>query len=124
MVLRGTSGQACWWSMKLNAPLTSSCPSRRPWTACGAQARFLLTASADLLHVKGVGDSLAGRADHDARDLQWGGLADHMVAVLRLLAVQSQSELVKSKEARALGISESRNPRSTATFVWPKSCAW
>ncbi|NKE10116.1 MULTISPECIES: ATP-binding protein [Kocuria] len=140
--------------------------------------RFLLTGSADLLHVKGVGDSLAGRAetvelmtlsqgeisrrsspedfvswvlegaqsddaflpldpqtvvsggypevltrsgrrrdrwfasytarlaDHDARDLQSGGFADHMAAVLRLLAAQGQSELVKAKEARTLGISE------------------
>ncbi|MDO5618898.1 ATP-binding protein [Kocuria sp.] len=141
--------------------------------------RFLLTGSADLLHVKGVGDSLAGRAetvelmtlsqgeiarrnspedfvswllsgaqspgavlplapdtvvtggypeilsrsgrrrdrwfasytdrlaDHDARDLQSGGFADHMAALLRLLASQGQSELVKAKEARTLGISES-----------------
>lgn len=140
--------------------------------------RFLLTGSADLLQVKGVGDSLAGRAetvelmtlsqgeinhrsspedfvswllrgaessnaflplqpetvvtggypevlsrsgrrrdrwfasytarlaDHDARDLQSGGFADHMTALLRLLAAQGQSELVKAKEARILGISE------------------
>ena len=141
--------------------------------------RFLLTGSADLLQVKGVGDSLAGRAetvelmtlsqgeinfrknpedfvswvlrgaespgdfleldpetvvtggypevllrsprrrgrwftsyterlaDHDARDLQSGGFSDHMAALLRLLAAQGQSELVKSKNARTLGISES-----------------
>ncbi|MDO5494591.1 MAG: ATP-binding protein [bacterium] len=141
-------------------------------------ARFLLTGSADLLHVKGVGDSLAGRAetielwplsqgelsrratpecfidwlvagwskprfsaldpervtrggypstsdrsperardwlisyverlaDHDARDLQAGSYADHMRALLQLLAAGGMQELVKAKIARSLGIAES-----------------
>ena len=139
--------------------------------------RFLLTGSADLLHVKGVGDSLAGRAetielmplsqgelaqrdtpedfvgwmrsgargssftaldpevvitggyplavartprrasrwfsdyidrlaDHDARELQRGGYADHMRTLLELIASSGQSELVRAKVARTLGVAE------------------
>ena len=140
--------------------------------------RFLLTGSADLPQVKGVGDSLAGRAetvelktlsqgeinfrqnpedfvswvlrragsprdfheldpetvvtggypevllrsprrrgrwftsyterlaDHDAKDLQSGGFSNHMSGLLRLIAAQGQSELVKAKDAKTLGISE------------------
>ena len=140
--------------------------------------RFLLTGSADLLKVKGVADSLAGRAetiemlplsqgelgrrrtaedfvtwlmaganrrqfdvldpnvvirggfpeatlrsetrargwftsyinrlaDHDAQELYQGGYADQLGALLRLIAAQGQSELVKAKVARDLGIAES-----------------
>lgn len=139
--------------------------------------RFLLTGSADLLHVKGVADSLAGRAetielmplsqgelgrrdvpedfiewvtgdasgshfdaftpeavvrggypeavqrsprradrwfsgyidrlaDRDARDLHQGGFADHMRALLEVIAAQGQAELVKTKAARTIGVSE------------------
>lgn len=139
--------------------------------------RFLLTGSADLLQVKGVGDSLAGRAetielmtlsqgelarrevpedfvtwvvggvegrrfdaldphavvaggypeaiqrsparaarwfssyvdrlaDHDARELQSGGYADHMRTLLSLVAAGGQSELVKARLARGMGVSE------------------
>ncbi len=140
--------------------------------------RFLLTGSADLLQVKGAGDSLAGRAetielwpfsqgelvrrsspedfvtwvlerpslaegtaldiktvvrggypeattrsparalrwfnsyitrlaDHDARDLAGGGFPDHLEALLRLIAAGGQSEVVKARLAREIGISES-----------------
>lgn len=139
--------------------------------------RFLLTGSADLLQVKGVGDSLAGRAetvelmalsqgelsrretpedfvswvlggvdarqfgalephavvaggypeavrrnparasrwftsyierlaDHDARELQSGGYADHMRTLLSLIAAGGQAELVKARLARAMGVAE------------------
>jgi len=139
--------------------------------------RFLLTGSADLLKVKGVADSLAGRAetvemyplsqgeltrravpedfvawilagaepkpfprldpnvvirggfpeanlrtetrarnwfvsyinrlaDHDAQDLQQGGYADQLATLLQVIAAQGQSELVKAKIARDLGIAE------------------
>lgn len=139
--------------------------------------RFLLTGSADLLQVKGVGDSLAGRAetielmplsqgelarrdtpedfvtwlrsgapgssftaldsktvirggyplavartprrasrwfsdyidrlaDHDARELHRGGYADHMLTLLELIAASGQSELVRAKVARTLGVAE------------------
>lgn len=140
--------------------------------------RFLLTGSADLLQVKGAGDSLAGRAetivlmplsqgelsrrqtpedfiswllsgaggqvfspldphavvaggypeavrrtsaragrwftsyvdrlaDHDARELQQGGYADHLRSLLELIASGGQAELVKAKVARSLGVAES-----------------
>jgi predicted AAA+ superfamily ATPase len=140
--------------------------------------RFLLTGSADLLQVKGVADSLAGRAEtvelaplsqgelarragpedfvawigagggqeafdpvdpavivrggfpettirtevrvrawfssyterlagHDARELNHGGYAADLSSLLRLIAAQGQSELVKAKVARSLGIAES-----------------
>jgi predicted AAA+ superfamily ATPase len=140
--------------------------------------RFLLTGSADLLQVKGVADSLAGRAEtvemaplsqaelaragtpedfvtwltagagtgpfdapdpavivrggfpeahrrtgrrarawltayldrlagHDARELHRGGYGDDLVSLMRLVASQGQSELVKAKFARDLGIAES-----------------
>lgn len=139
--------------------------------------RFLLTGSADLLQVKGVGDSLAGRAEtiellplsqgeigrrqtpedfltwlttgdersqfeslepasvlrggypeairrtparaarwfssyverlssHDARELQHGGYAAHLHGLLELVASSGQSELVKARLARSLGIAE------------------
>lgn len=139
--------------------------------------RFLLTGSADLLQVKGVGDSLAGRAetielmtlsqgelsgreepedyvawvlggaegrgfkaldphavvtggypevitrsgpravrwfssyierlaDHDARELQSGGYAEHMRGLLSLVAAGGQAELVKARLARAMGVAE------------------
>ena len=139
--------------------------------------RFLLTGSADLLHVKGVGDSLAGRAetvelkplsqgelsrrsipedfvswvlsgnisgqfdpldrvavvtggypeaarrtperarrwfdsyverlaDHDARELQNGGYADHIRQLLALIAAGGQGELVRAKLARSVGVAE------------------
>jgi predicted AAA+ superfamily ATPase len=141
-------------------------------------ARFLLTGSADLLQVKGVGDSLAGRAetvemmpfsqgelaqlnepedfvtwllsgaagdgfpalepetvlrggfpeacarsdtrsrkwlddyagrlaDHDARDLQDGGYADQLGAMLGYFAALGQAELVKAQLARHLDVAES-----------------
>lgn len=154
---------------ELILPLKASIDAdRRP-------GRFLLTGSADLLHVKGVADSLAGRAetvelmplsqgelnrrntpedflswllagargdhfealdpatairggfpeaihrtdararawfssyvtrlaDHDARELQQGGYADQLAALLTLIGSQGQSELVKSTIARGLGI--------------------
>jgi len=141
--------------------------------------RFLLTGSADLLKVKGVADSLAGRAetieilplsqgelarratpedvvdwlmtgaerqdtltslkpetvirggfpeprlrtearsrawftsyvsrlaDHDAKEVQQGGYADQLAALLRIIAAQGQSELVMAKVARDLGVAES-----------------
>ena len=146
--------------------------------------RFLLTGSADLLQVKGVGDSLAGRAEtiellplsqgeigrrrapedflswlttsderspfealepasvlrggypeavrrtparaarwfssyverlssHDARELQHGGYADHLRGLLELVASGGQSELVKARLARSLGIAEN----SVDTYV-------
>lgn len=139
--------------------------------------RFVLTGSADLLHVKDIADSLAGRAEtielmplsqgelrqretpedfvawllagpsrqpftaldpsaiiqggfpeplkrpphrarrwftsyaerlseHDARDLQQGGFADHIGALLARLAAGGQQELVKAKLARSLDIDE------------------
>ena len=139
--------------------------------------RFLLTGSADLLRVKGIGDSLAGRAetielmplsqgemarratpedfinwvisgapgigfpalepsrvvrggypeavrrspsraarwfaayvdrlaDHDARELQQGGYSDHMRVLLEVVAAGGQSELVKAKLARTIGVAE------------------
>lgn len=139
--------------------------------------RFLLTGSADLLQVKGVGDSLAGRAetfelcplsqgelarrqtpedfvswllsgsvlhdfdslepaavvtggypeaqarsrrraqawfrsytarlaDHDARELQGGGYADHLRALLAILAAGAQQEVVRVRLARDVGVSE------------------
>ncbi|MCL1897464.1 MAG: ATP-binding protein, partial [Micrococcales bacterium] len=140
--------------------------------------QFVLTGSADLLRVKGVGDSLAGRAetvemmplsqgelsrraqpedfvtwiladpsgqgfpelsteavilggfpaianrspqrvrrwfksyinrlsDHDARELQGGGFADQLAALLGHLATLGQSELVKVSIARHLSVAES-----------------
>lgn len=140
--------------------------------------RFLLTGSADLLQVKGVGDSLAGRAesvellplgqgellrrstpedfvsavlagaqvgattrldsdavvrggypeavrrsssragrwfdsyterlaDHDARDLYQGGYADQVGKLMALIAAAPMAELVKSRYARELSVSES-----------------
>lgn len=139
--------------------------------------RFLLTGSADLLQVKGVGDSLAGRAEtfelhplsqgelarrdspedfvswllsepemrdcaalepalvvtggypevqersprrarswfesyaarlagHDARQLHGGGYADHLQALLAILAAGAQQEVVRAKLARDMGVSE------------------
>lgn len=139
--------------------------------------RFLLTGSADLLQVKGVGDSLAGRAetlelrplsqgelarretpedfvswllsepaartfeplkpstvvtggypeaqarsqrrarawfesyasrlsDHDARELRGGGYADHLQALLAILAAGAQQEVVRARLARDLNITE------------------
>jgi len=139
--------------------------------------RFLLTGSADLLQIKGVRDSLAGRAEtvelmslsqgelsrrttpedfvslvlggvdarqlgalepqavvaggypeavrrnparasrwfrsyierlanHDARELQSGGYADHMRTLLSLIAAGGQAELVKARLARAMGVAE------------------
>ncbi|HMR48539.1 MAG TPA: DUF4143 domain-containing protein [Arachnia sp.] len=139
--------------------------------------KFLLTGSADVLQVKGVGDSLAGRAeafelqplsqgelqhrpvpedfvswllsepvlgefdpldpdvvvrggypevqtrsprrardwfasyagrlsDHDARELHGGGYADHLQALLAILAMGGQQEIVRARVARELGIAE------------------
>lgn len=139
--------------------------------------RFLLTGSADLLHVKGIGDSLAGRAetlelhplsqgeisrrdvpedfaswilsdpeprdfgaldparvvgggypepqnrsprrardwflsyalrlaDHDARELHGGGYAGHLQSLLAILAAGGQQEVVRTRLAREIGVSE------------------
>lgn len=138
--------------------------------------RFLLTGSADLLQIKGVGDSLAGRAetielhplsqgeiagrgtpedfvswvldrprgdfapldpatvvaggypepigrtpdrarrwfdsytarlaDHDARDLQQGGYAQHLRQLLGLLAAGGRQEPVRARLARELDVAE------------------
>ncbi|MFT4215862.1 MAG: ATP-binding protein [Micropruina sp.] len=139
--------------------------------------RALLTGSTDLLQVKGVGDSLAGRAEtielmplsqgeinrrqtpedfltwlasgaqgsafpaltpspvvrggypeatlrkptrtarwfssyierltnHDARELQHGGYADHLRTLLELIASGGRAELVKARLARDLGVAE------------------
>ncbi|MBK8445260.1 MAG: DUF4143 domain-containing protein [Micropruina sp.] len=45
-------------------------------------------------------------ADHDARDLQRGGYADHIRALLQLIGAGGETELVKSKLARTIGVSE------------------
>jgi predicted AAA+ superfamily ATPase len=45
-------------------------------------------------------------ADHDARELHAGGYANQLHTLLAMIASQGQTELVKVKLARALGVSE------------------
>lgn len=45
-------------------------------------------------------------SDHDARELQGGGYADHLEALLMILAAGAQQEIVRARLARELGISE------------------
>lgn len=52
-------------------------------------------------------DAYAARlAEHDARELQGGGYAGHLRALLELVAAGAQQELVKARFARELGVSE------------------
>lgn len=49
---------------------------------------------------------LSSLVQHDAVELAAGDFAEHLSALLRYLAAQGQSEFVKAKTARALGVSE------------------
>ncbi|MFT3888463.1 MAG: ATP-binding protein [Arachnia sp.] len=56
-------------------------------------------------------DYIDALVQHDAADLSDGPFADHLLATLRWLAAQGQTELVKARLARHLGVSESTADR-------------